>query len=127
MQNKLLSKNDLMFNQACKILSSMELAQEIAGKTKDLQSVNAVREGKLFHRREKGKFKGRDDFDKGKYQKKKQRLEESKCYRCAGKHSARDCRFKNEKCHVCNKIGHIARACRNKRAARHTQYVEAEN
>ncbi|KAI2647716.1 hypothetical protein H4Q32_024734 [Labeo rohita] len=57
MQRKLLSQKDLKFNQACEIASSMELASrntlEIAGKTKDLQSVNAVNEAKLFHRRGK--------------------------------------------------------------------------
>lgn len=90
--------------------------------------MNAVNEAKLFHKREKGKFKRRDDSDKGKYQKKEQRKEESyKCYRCAGKHSARDCGCKNEKCHVCNKIRHIARDCRKKRSAGRTQYVEAES
>ncbi len=89
MQRKLLSQKDLTFRQACEIASSMELASrntlEIAGKTKDLQSVNAVNEAKLFQRRGKGKFKGRDDSEKGKYQKREQRPEESyKCYRCAG-------------------------------------------
>ncbi len=79
MQRKLLSQKDLTFRQACEIASSMELASrntlEIAGKTKDLQSVNAVNEAKLFQRRGKGKFKGRDDSEKGKYQKREQRPE----------------------------------------------------
>ncbi len=130
MQRKLLSQKDLTFRQACEIASSMELASrntlEMAGKTNQLKSVNVVKEAKLFQRREKGKFKGRDNSEKGKYQKREQRQEESyKCYRCAGNHSARDCRFKNEKCHMCNKIRHIARASRNKSAAGQTQYVEA--
>lgn len=53
MQRKLLSQKDLMFNQACKTASSMELASrntlEIAGKSKDLQSVHVVKEANLFH------------------------------------------------------------------------------
>lgn len=48
------------------------------------------------------------------------------CYRCKGKDSARDCRFKNEKCHECSKVGHIARACRN-RASAQALYVNEEN
>lgn len=36
------------------------------------------------------------------------------CYRCNGKHhSASSCRFKKAKCHNCQKIGHIAKACRS--------------
>lgn len=34
--------------------------------------------------------------------------------------------FKNEKCHVCSKIGHIACACRKGKATSQTQYVETE-
>ncbi len=62
MQRKLLSQKDLTFRQACEIESSMELASrntlEIAGKTKDLQSVNAVNEAQLFKGEEKGSLKG---------------------------------------------------------------------
>ena len=36
------------------------------------------------------------------------------CYRCAGKHMSRDCRFKDFICNHCGKKGHIARACRSK-------------
>ncbi len=34
-----------------------------------------------------------------------------KCSRCNSNHDAKTCRFKNEKCHNCNKVGHISRAC----------------
>ncbi len=50
---------------------------------------------------------------------------QQKCY-CGGEHSERDCRFKNEKCHACSKIGHIAHACRKGKVTSHTQYVETE-
>ena len=36
------------------------------------------------------------------------------CYRCGGKHPATSCHFKTEQCHVCGKIGHIARVCHNR-------------
>ncbi len=36
------------------------------------------------------------------------------CYRCGGKHRSRECRFKDSKCHHCQKIGHLARCCRLK-------------
>uniref|UniRef100_A0A3Q1B749 CCHC-type domain-containing protein n=1 Tax=Amphiprion ocellaris TaxID=80972 RepID=A0A3Q1B749_AMPOC len=35
------------------------------------------------------------------------------CYRCKGKnHLAKECHFKETKCHNCGKIGHIKKACR---------------
>jgi len=33
------------------------------------------------------------------------------CFRCGGRHHAKDCRFKNAKCNYCHKKGHIQRAC----------------
>ena len=36
------------------------------------------------------------------------------CYRCGGKHSPNDCRFKDVTCHFCKKTGHIAKVCRSK-------------
>ncbi|XP_013404718.1 uncharacterized protein K02A2.6 [Lingula anatina] len=35
----------------------------------------------------------------------------NKCWRCTGNHSPNDCRFKDEKCFVCSKVGHIAKVC----------------
>ena len=48
------------------------------------------------------------------------------CYRCGGKHAPQVCRFKQENCHHCSKIGHIARMCRNKKLHGQTQYVQEE-
>ena len=54
------------------------------------------------------------------------------CYRCLGNHDHKSCPFKKEKCHHCNKTGHIVRACKsNKRetqAARSpVNYVESDD
>ena len=43
------------------------------------------------------------------------------CYRCLGNHDHKSCPFKKEKCHHCNKTGHIAKACKSKK--RETQAV----
>lgn len=37
------------------------------------------------------------------------------CYRCLGNHDHKSCPYKREKCHHCNKTGHIARACKSKK------------
>ena len=37
------------------------------------------------------------------------------CYRCLGNHDHKSCPFLKEKCHHCNKTGHIARACKAKK------------
>lgn len=36
------------------------------------------------------------------------------CHRCGGSHLAPQCRFINEKCRSCGKVGHIAKVCRSK-------------
>lgn len=39
------------------------------------------------------------------------------CHRCGGPHLAPKCRFINEKCRSCGKVGHIAKVCRSKPAS----------
>lgn len=40
------------------------------------------------------------------------------CYRCKGtNHSPNDCYFRTAKCHKCDKVGHIQRACRGSQPA----------
>ena len=37
-----------------------------------------------------------------------------KCYRCGKGHKATDCKYKESKCHFCEKIGHLEAVCRKK-------------
>ena len=37
------------------------------------------------------------------------------CYRCLGNHDHKSCPYKKEKCHHCNKTGHIVRVCKSKK------------
>lgn len=48
------------------------------------------------------------------------------CYRCQEQHSPQSCRFKSARCRVCQKIGHIAKACRSKQRPKATHNVEQE-
>ena len=36
-----------------------------------------------------------------------------KCSRCSGNHLSRACRFKDARCYNCQRIGHIASACKS--------------
>ena len=38
----------------------------------------------------------------------------SKCYRCGKSHKAADCKYKDAKCHFCDKVGHLEAVCRKK-------------
>ncbi|XP_051233810.1 uncharacterized protein LOC127350824 [Dicentrarchus labrax] len=97
-QRRLLSETALTFESALSLAQGMESANK---NVQDLQmkvgamSCNAMKSGE-------SKSYGKVQIDK-------------ECYRCKGKHAPTDCRFKKEKCHACGMIGHIARACRNKK------------
>ncbi|XP_054283452.1 uncharacterized protein K02A2.6-like [Macrosteles quadrilineatus] len=48
-----------------------------------------------------------------------------RCYRCGDKfHKADSCRYKDEFCNSCNKVGHLARVCMAKNRARHINQIE---
>lgn len=128
-QLKLLSQENLTYQRALELALQMEMAskntKEISGKVTETQQVHAVNEGKSFPRRGKGQFKKQFPKQERNGQNKQEDAGQQACYRCKGKHWARDCRFKNEKCHSCSKIGHISRACRSKMADKaQAQYVD---
>ena len=37
-----------------------------------------------------------------------------RCFRCGGSHAPNLCKFKDEKCYLCLKKGHIAKVCQSK-------------
>lgn len=98
-QRRLLSETDLTFEKAFKIAVAAEAASKnVQDLHKTPLACNSMKtEGA---RKKEGEWKkaGRE------------------CYRCHGKqHRAAECKFKEAKCHCCGKIGHIAKACRNKK------------
>lgn len=126
-QRRLLSRTGLTFKTACEMALAMEMAsrnaQEFSGHMKDTGTVN-----KVHLEQNKGGWKPRSSSAQQSFRPAptnydgRQQQQEKPCYRCGGKHAAQLCRFKQEKCHHCFKIGHISRMCRNKQ----THYVEQE-
>ena len=104
MQRRLLAEEDLTFDKALQLVQAMESADQSASAlTPDSgkADVNQV----TYRKYRGGKPKQVDTPTRSK-------PPDGQCYRCAGEHSADNCRFKNVDCRYCGKRGHIARACR---------------
>lgn len=94
-QRKLLSEDGLTFAKALEIAMNMEIAQRDVQQLRKGDGAAAVSVNKV-----NGKQRHSPSAQK-------------ECYRCKGKnHSAADCYFKDSRCHKCNKVGHIQKACR---------------
>lgn len=106
-QRKLLAETNVTFKSACDTTLAMEMASrntlEFSG------TINKV----YNPRRKKEEWKKQGDQNQnrnapqqtsvdGKHQQARQ-----PSYRCGGKHVASVCKFKQEKCHHCSKVGHI--------------------
>lgn len=114
----------MTFPKACEIAVAMEMASkksmEFSGQTEP-HRVNSLSSANVFSEKGKrGQFRRENHNNKAQNMVQKGRKNsfgtQHTCYRCGGKHSARDCKFKNEKCHTCSKIGHITCACRKGKA-----------
>ena len=107
MQRRLLAESKLSFEKAYELAQAMETADHDA---KELQGPPTAAVNKLT--RGTGKH-----FSTGTRQTTSPMTHKNllnNCYRCGGKHSANDCRFRQSECRFCKKVGHIERACRSK-------------
>ncbi|CAC5401678.1 unnamed protein product [Mytilus coruscus] len=98
-QRRLLAEPGLTFKKAMEVATAMEMAAKNA---QDLQ----VQEPKPVH---------------------KVTVRNEEFYRCGGPHDARDRKWKDAKCYVCDKKGHLAKKCRNrgKQNAKEKPKIEA--
>ena len=90
--------NDLMFDQAVEIATSVERASVQARQKK-------MSDSKVSVNQVKGKQQTSYPFNPPKV-----------CYHCGGPHLAIMCPFVHETCRACDKTGHIARVCQSKRS-----------
>ena len=104
MQRRLLAEPDVNYEKAFAILQAMESADL---DTQDLQvpPSTAPTSNADVHRL---------PSERQRRQQKHSPTNPSPCYRCGGKHSASECRFRDVDCRYCGKKGHIARVCRSR-------------
>ncbi|CAC5365754.1 unnamed protein product [Mytilus coruscus] len=56
----------------------------------------------------------------------KMSFRQEECYRCGGNHRPHECKWKDAKCYICDKKGHLAKNCRNK-GRQHPANVKQRN
>ncbi|KAL0151789.1 hypothetical protein M9458_052940 [Cirrhinus mrigala] len=127
---RLLSEKDLTFKKACDTALALELAHK---DTKELGAQSTIKDTSVHEVQNaygaKEKYKGRGSFQCNTQKRAQQQPShkyKSSCYRCGGSnHYPTECRYRNEKCHNCGKIGHLQRACKSQRTQRSgkAQYV----
>lgn len=99
----LLTKKDLKYEKALEIATGMESAEKGSA---DMKKVGTG-EGNVHYT-----AGGKPKYKKSPAQPPKPGGQ-SKCFRCLGvNHSPSECWMKDSKCHQCQKIGHISRACK---------------
>ena len=107
-QHRLLSEKGLTFAKAQEIAQAMELAD------KDVKSLQSGPQTFVHKLQESQPATQRPTKKNPQYPNRGSNPHTTVCYRCGGKHLATSCHFKTEQCHVCGKIGHIARVCHNR-------------
>ena len=94
--------NDLNFATAVKIAIETEDAAKVAKETVYGSKPQPVNKIKKNNNRSQAKQSNSTTNDS------------AKCYRCGKAHKAADCKYKEAKCHFCEKIGHLEAVCRKK-------------
>ena len=108
-QRRLLAEGDLTFQKAYDIAIAMEAADRNA---RELQGTARVQEDvhRVYAQKKGGGARG-----------------DVRCYRCLGNHNPTECKFRKSECHHCKKMGHLARACRDKLGSQEeTRYIISE-
>jgi len=98
-QRRLLAEPQLKFPKAMEIATAMETA------AKNAQDLQTPESKPTVH---------------------KLTFKQEECYRCGGNHRPHECKWKDAKCYICDKKGHLAKKCRNK-GRQHPAYVKPKN
>ena len=104
-QRKLLAEKNLTYEKALEITLTMETAEK---GTEDLKAHDMMVAPKDIHYTPLSKSKQHYKAGTSKTQ------STVTCYRCLGEHLTNACKFCTAECHLCKKVGHIAKACKSK-------------
>ncbi|KAJ6645863.1 hypothetical protein Bhyg_01072, partial [Pseudolycoriella hygida] len=115
-QQRLLDKDELTFEECCLLATNMELAEKESQAIQPKSFVNKVTtfqsqsKSKLNNRRGRSKSRGREVKDSV----------DKECRRCGRLHNPNTCPAVNWKCFVCQKTGHTSKMCYNKESKGNT-------
>ena len=117
---------DVTFENAVRIASTMEMVEkEFVGEPQSTATVNKMQasKGKVGGASGRGNHTNRGGKGNASHN---DRPSREKCWRCHGKHSPHICKFKDEKCFICSKSGHISIAC-NKKKQRNVKEISEDH
>lgn len=104
-QTGLLKRKELTFESACVFAKSVELAERESRGFRPTANTDAD----IHALKKTGK--------EPEFASKPKNSSMQSCYRCGQEHDARCCRYRKFKCHLCKRVGHLARMCRCKQPA----------
>lgn len=103
-QRRLLSETTLTFKKALDIALAQETAESNA---KDLKRGQSSEVHTLSHKNNSHRYEQKNATGNP---------SSSECYRCGGRHLAKDCRHRDTECNFCKKSGHLYKMCRSRLA-----------
>lgn len=111
-QKRLLMEQKLTLDQAVKMINAAECSENHLSEIRNGAGSTSYNVHALSRNGPQRKYTERD-HERGKQTQYKN--SKRSCFRCDGQHSANHCRFKTSNCNFCHKLGHIEKACLNKK------------